>query len=191
MRMRHHQILVCAILAALAVAIGYAFLLIPNVEFITATIFISGVLTSRSQGFLIGVVAEFFFSFFNPYGTPAPPLLAAQIIAMGWTGFVGGSVGRLSWLQKSPLYSALSFGAIGLFLTLIYDVLTNLSIGLMLTDGSLEKIASILFAGISFSFLHILTNTLGFALVAPVLLRRLWKMQKRTDKSWNKRSEVV
>ena len=175
-RLRHHQFLLCAILAALAVVIGYIFLLIPNIEFITAAIFISGFLTGRTQGALIGLVAEFFFSFFNPYGPPTPPLLAAQLLAMAVTGFAGGSIGRSNWLQQPPRYTALLFGATGLVLTLIYDVLTNLSIAWMLTDGSANKIAGVLIAGMGFAVLHLLSNTVAFALAVPLMMRRLVKI---------------
>jgi len=162
-----------ASLTALAVAIGYAMLLIPNVEFITATIFISGCLTGRIRGLIIGVAAEFIFSFFNPMGTPALPLLAAQTAAMGLTGFCGGLLSASGWLDHGRVGAALLFGGVGLLLTMVYDLLTNLSIGWMMAGGEWSKIRTLLIAGLGFSLIHWLGNTVGFAFIVPPLLRRL------------------
>jgi energy-coupling factor transport system substrate-specific component len=172
----HRPLLLEASLTALAVAIGYILLLIPNVEFITATIFISGYLTGRARGLIIGMVAEFLFSFFNPMGAPALPLLAAQMTAMGLTGFCGGLLRPLNWLNHGPTGAALLFGTVGLLLTVIYDLLTNLSIGWMMAGDDWGKIRTLLITGLGFSLVHWLGNTLGFALVVPPLLRRLRKI---------------
>jgi len=165
-----------AILIALAVAIGYVFLLIPNVEFLTATIFISGYLTGRARGLVIGMVAEFLFSIFNPVGAPALPLLAAQMAGMGLTGLCGGALRPLNWLDRGSTGTALIFGATGWMLTAVYDVLTNLSIGWMMAGDDWSKVRALLIAGLGFSLVHWLGNTLGFALIVPRLLRRMRKI---------------
>ncbi|MBU1652577.1 ECF transporter S component, partial [bacterium] len=79
-----------AFLIAVCVVLGYIFMPVPNIEMITAGIFIAGVWMGPRLGIFIGIVAEAIFSLLNPMGFPPPPLLLSQIIAMSLTGCVGG-----------------------------------------------------------------------------------------------------
>jgi len=77
-------------LAAACVVLGYLFMPVPNVEMITAAIFLSGLWTGPRHGLIIGLTAEALFSLSNPMGFPPPPLLAAQLAGMGLAGWTGG-----------------------------------------------------------------------------------------------------
>ncbi|MCH7955883.1 MAG: ECF transporter S component, partial [Candidatus Marinimicrobia bacterium] len=54
------------VLSALSVAMGYSFIFVPNIEMISASIFISGYLLGVQKGIVVGIVAESIFSAFNP-----------------------------------------------------------------------------------------------------------------------------
>jgi len=174
MKTLQKKIILAALLTALAVTVGYIFLYIPNVELITATIFITGFIMGPLFGIIIGVVAEFLFSMFNPYGVPLLPLLIAQLIAFGLIGFVGG-IYRLTFTTKKSYIKRIIIPAIcGFVLTLIYDILTSLSFVVFATDVNLEKIISIFIAGLVFYITHTGINTLIFATIVPILLIRLY-----------------
>lgn len=161
------QIILSALFVALAVAMGYLFLLIPNVEMISAVVFIAGVMVGPLFGMLVGLTAEFIFSFFNPMGAAMPPLLFAQVISFALIGLVGGLVSR----PANRLWrTALVYGVCGFALTLFYDVLTTLSFAVFIAGNDLKKIISLFATGLLFNVTHSVTNTLIFMTVVPAVL---------------------
>jgi hypothetical protein len=153
---------------ALAVAMGYIFLAVPNVEMISATVFIAGAVSGPLYGALIGGAAELLFSLFNPMGTAAPPLLVAQVLSFVVIGLIGGCVGlprRAALWRKTIVY-----GICGFALTLLYDVLTTLSFSLFIAGDDLAKIVAIFTTGALFYITHMLVNTIIFSTIVPILL---------------------
>jgi len=142
---------------------------VPNVEIITATIFLSGCLLGSKRGALVGLLGEFFYSLLNPYGIAAPPLLLAQVSSMALVGFWGGVMGKSSIeLNLKPL-TFLKFGLSGLALTAIFDISTTLSFLIFAGFTFKKMIASFLF-GLSFYIVHIAVNTILFASAVPLIL---------------------
>lgn len=170
-----HKIILSAIFVALAIAMGYSFLLVPNVEMISATVFIAGVVVGPRWGLLVGFAGELIFSLFNPLGTAAPPLLIAQVFCFMIIGWVGGLVGMPKQRQFRRL--ALIYGTAGLFLTLLYDVLTTLSFAIFIAGENLRKIVTIFTTGAIFYLTHVLVNTLIFAVVVPIILLGIRRYQ--------------
>jgi len=164
-----------ALFIALCVVLGYLFLPVPNLEMITAGIFLSGVWMGPLYGLLIGFLAEAIYSITNPMGFPPPPLLVAQVSAMSLVGLTGGLLGRLllrpgPFAGRSWIYCIL-MGGIGAVLTIVYDLLTNLSFPLA-AGFSGDQIRIALAMGIPYAAIHIATNAAIFAIIIPVLLNR-------------------
>ncbi len=168
--MRHRHIILIAIFIALAVAVGQD--PIPNVELVSATIFLSGMMLGAKNGVLVGAMATFLFSFFNAYGPAAPPLLVAQIISMMLVGLAGGWMRHL-WGEQIPPAWLLGFA--GWALTFVYDLLTTLSSIIIVATGRTGFITAVA-SGFYFFLLHQASNLLIFALVLPYLLRRLRRL---------------
>jgi len=176
----YHGWLLAAVLTALCVVVGYLFLAVPNLELFTATIFISGFLVRTLRGALVGMTAALLFSLFNPYGTPGSNLLAAQMLSMALTGAVGGMIPRSGLLRMRPRLRVILFAALGLILTLIYDVLTTLSFAWLMAGGDMKKLWATFISGMGFYGLHLAGNTLIFAFVVPVVLQRLHRLNLST-----------
>jgi hypothetical protein len=160
--------------------LGYLFMPVPNVEMITAAIFLSGLWMGPRYGLAIGVTAEAIFSLSNPMGFPPPPLLVAQALGMGLAGWAGGMLRRLVAripFYRSPWTGHLVLAAAGLTLTLIFDLLTTLSFPLA-AGFSPGQIKIALALGLPFVAVHIGVNTLIFALILPVILARFpaWRI---------------
>lgn len=171
--MLQKKIILASLLTALSVTVGYIFLFIPNVELLTATVFISGFLLGPLFGAITGIIAEFLFSLFNPYGVPMFPLLLAQIVTFGLIGFAGG-IYRLTFNAKKSYINRFIIPAVyGLVLTLIYDILTSLSYILFATDVNFNKIITMFISGMIFYMTHAGVNTLIFATIVPILIIRL------------------
>ncbi len=169
----YYKWLLAALLVALCVTLGYLFLAIPNLEMFTAGVFASGFLTGPGIGLVIGALSALLFSLFNPYGAPTPPLLLAQILGIALAGTVGGWMRNGRWLARPPWAQALLFGGLGFILTLIYDILTTLSFALLIAGGDSRQIVTAFISGMAFYGIHLLGNTLVFALLLPALLQRL------------------
>jgi len=156
---------------ALALALGFALAHIPNVELITLTIFFSGFFLSRFKGLLVGMVAMALFTFSNPLGPAVIPVVMAQVIGMGFIGFSGGIIGGRIKGVKSVLARGVFLAGGGLFLTLFYDLLTNLAVAAAF--GLWEKWYAVVIGGLTFSLIHIVSNTVIFTLIGGTLIRRL------------------
>lgn len=158
---------------ALGVAMGYAFIYIPNVEFVTTTVFISGFVLGIKEGFLVGLLTETIYSLFNPYGMAAPPLFIAQVISMGFTGILGGILGKYNYSSRKMVY--LTLGLAGLLATLTFAILTTLSF-ISFIGLSLKKLMGSLIYGLLFYAIHMISNTIIFVTIVPVLLKIIPKM---------------
>jgi energy-coupling factor transport system substrate-specific component len=165
------RLILSGVLSALCIVIGYLFLLVPNVEMITAAVFISGAIVGPGYGTLAGAVAELVYSLFNPYGAAAPPLLLVQVFCFALIGFMGGWAGRRTWQRSAS--TMILFGGLGLVLTLMFDLLTTLSFSLFLTDFELKKTAAFFISGAPFYLIHGGVNVIIFAAVVPWILPRL------------------
>jgi energy-coupling factor transport system substrate-specific component len=174
--MRYRQITRTAILIAVCVVLGYLFLPVPNLEMISAGVFICGIWMGPRTGWLIGFLAEAIFSLSNPMGFPPPPLLAAQVLGMSLVGLTGGLLRRLllddGFFSRRGWPRHLLLGAAGLLLTIVFDLLTTISFPL--TAGfSLQQIQVALAFGLPFTLIHQAANALIFALVVPLIINRL------------------
>lgn len=163
--------MLAGIFTALSVAMGYLFLLIPNVELITATVFIAGTVVGPLWGLAVGALSELVYSSFNPYGAAMPPLLVAQVLCFALIGLVGGLFGRLTF--RSLFSRLITLGACGLLLTLLFDVLTTLSFTLFVAGTNWSKILTTFSVGISFYATHAFINTLIFVTIVPIILKTI------------------
>ena len=164
---KNHELVIAGFFAALAVTLGYALVYVPNIELVTATIFMSGYFLGIRKGIVVGAVAEFIFSLIHPLGASAPPLLIAQVLSMVLVGFCGGVIGRWQLIQKI-WFRIFIFAFMGFSLTLIFDVLTTLSFVVFLSGTSLSKIIATFSIGSLFYFTHLIGNTIVFSLFLPV-----------------------
>ena len=166
------QISLIGLFSAFAVAMGYVFIYIPNVELITAVVFIAGFLLGPKSGLFVGLLAEGIYSLLNPFGAPTPPLFAAQLISFGFNGFLGGILGKK--IDFSQKWHYLLSGFAGFSLTVIYAVLTTLSFILFARTGTEGFISSIL-TGIGYYIAHLVSNFLIFTLLVPLLINKARK----------------
>jgi hypothetical protein len=155
---------------ALGVTLGYALMLIPNVELVTATVFIAGVVSGAWGGAFVGAATEGIFSLFHPLGAPSPPLWIAQVISMA----VAGAAGGLFFGSTFPLSQSkrVKIGIAGFLCTLNFAVLTTIAFALTVSFSMKQILASLVF-GIGFYIVHLISNTVIFFTIVPAVLRIL------------------
>ena len=160
------------VLSALSVALGYAFIIVPNVEMISASIFISGYLLGVRKGIIVGLLAESVYSAFNPMGSGLafPFLFGAQLIGMSLFGAAGGMLS--GWREKFNFSRTkiFMFAATGFLCTVFYDLLTTLSWPIAAGFKGGQIYATLAFGAI-FSSIHLISNTLIFSIIVPSILK--------------------
>jgi len=160
------------IFSALAYAGGLAFTLIPNVEIITAIIFLSGVYLGSRKGLLVGLIAQTLYSTLNPYGVSPPPLFIAQVCNRMLLGYLGGWFREFLIGQRSVLVVSCVLAITGLALTWTFDITTDFSF-FFVSGFSISQMKTTFALGLPFYLLHGLVNTIIFAGILPVVIKRL------------------
>ena len=154
--------------AALLVAVGLTGVYadpIPNFEVLTLVAFASGILLGARDGALVGALSESIYSLLNPYGAAHPLVTLAQVAGLALSGAMGGVAASAGISERAPVSRAFALGLLGLGLTFVFDLVTNLASGLVY-----GQMRAILIGGIPFSLLHIGTNVLLFAVAGtPVV----------------------
>lgn len=160
---------------ALGVVLGYIFLPVPNVELVTATVFLCGYSLGRKLGFLGGTITELLYGVLNPQGMAAPFLLVSMMIAMGVTGFAGGVLNH--YHQKKDMRFLFILAFTGFACTLNFAVLTTL--GYLIGSGvPFSKIGLSLIYGLPFYIIHVCMNTAIFLFLVPLLIRIVWNRKQ-------------
>ncbi len=161
-----------AMFVALMVGSGWALAMVPNVEFVTALAFTAGATLGPVLGALTAAGGMFFFSATNPVGSGLafPVLLAAQVVSQAVVGLLGGLFLRadtsnlIRWPQRLLITIA------GLIGTVLYDGLTSISFPLF-AGAPPGEIIALLIAGLAFTAIHQVSNTLIFFLLVPRLIQ--------------------
>jgi hypothetical protein len=141
-----------------------------NVEFTSLVVFLTGAVLGVTFGAGLGSLVMFINGFFSPYGF-AGLLLPFQMIGMALVGVGGGLYGR----SRGGSYDSVSCveaAVLGAFLTLIFDVLTNLgwAVSQMLAGQPIFlAVVSALVTGAVPSLVHVVSNSVFFgAAFVPV-----------------------
>lgn len=171
MDFRTRRIAAAGLFAALALAINFPLLGIPNVELFSFCMFISGVFLGAWGGFIVPLVAGSIFIIFNPNGPPTLFTLAiAQLIGFILFGLAGALFGKSILHSKNRLVSVTLCTAIGVMFTFIYDLLTNAAFAV-----TIGPFWPTIIGGIGFSLWHIVSNGLIFGFFEPILVK-LWRI---------------
>ena len=162
-----------ATFAATAIGLGFMFMLVPNVEFISVTVFLSGLTLGVLFGTMVGGTAMMIYSILNPLGSGLIyiPLLVGQIIAMMGIGAAGAITGRL--FKSMPLKISIPVaGVSGCICALWYDGITTMAYPVS-AGYSWNETLTYAISGLIFTFMHAVSNTVIFSIVVPGYLKRL------------------
>ena len=163
-----------AVFCALAIAVGFALMMVPNVELITVTVFISGLTLGWKWGALVGGTAIFVYSGMNPLGSGLsfPPLFFMQIFGMALIGSFGGLLRPLFFVEKMNLFTFFGLALVGFLSTFTYDALTMISYPISAGLG-IPGIVAALIKGLGFTLLHEISNAVIFVTAVPLVVKHL------------------
>ncbi len=164
----------------------------PNVEFTSLIVFIVGASWGITFGGLVATVVMFVNGFLSPYGF-AGLLIPFQIAGMVIVGVTGGLYSR----AKKSTYSlshSMETAVLGAFLTLVYDLITNLgwvAVEQMLFGvPMLPAFISAIVFGAPFSAAHVVWNFWVFLAVFFPLMRALQKLSGG-EKIWRENASLT
>lgn len=164
-RNRSWTVALVAILAATGLGGNYVLSGAPNVELSSVMVFLSGFLFGTPIGALVGLVTMTIYQLWNPWGAFIPPIGLAVIGCTTFTGIVGGMVGRNNYLSRNVDKKWLTFSAalFGVITTLFFDLVTNFAFSITIN----QSYVIILWFGLPFMLLHIISNGILFGLLVP------------------------
>jgi hypothetical protein len=163
----------------------------PNVELTSLIVFLVGAVFGIPFGAGLGGLVMLINGFFSPYGF-AGLLLPFQMVGMIIVGIGGGVYGRArenGYNVSSAIESAIG----GAFLTLVYDLITNFGVAVSLwlagTPISLAIINAII-SGAPLSLVHVVSNTLVFAMLFFPLTNTLQRFLRGRN-GWKKEPSLT
>jgi len=181
-----------AMFSALAIGLGYALLMVPNVELMTLIIFIAGLTLGLRWGVIIGGTSEAIYSILNPFGSGLmfPPLLIAQVVSMMIVGFTGGLLRSVFYRTSfSPIRIGIA-GVVGFVVTFIFDSLTTLSYPIS-AGFDAPQTWGIYLSGLGFTILHQVSNIVVFSVGIPAVMKHLANENEvSNEKTGNRRQET-
>ena len=170
------DIVLLAVMVALAVASRAAFAAVPHFKPMAAVVMITGMALGPRQGFLAGALAALASGFLFGQG----PWTPFQMLAFGSAGLVFGLVGpRLS----VPLSGWARLGLAGggfLFVVLVLGpILDTSSVFLMLASLTPASVLAIYGAGLPVNVIHGVATALTLLLAANPLLGQLARVRAK------------
>jgi energy-coupling factor transport system substrate-specific component len=167
------ELIVIAVLSAIAVAGRAAFFMVPQFKPVVAIVIIAGVSFGAEAGFLVGAVAGFVSNFFFGQG----PWTPWQMFCFGIIGFVAGILFKKGLLKKTRLALCL-FGGLATFF--IYGGIINIGSLMMFTSTfSWEALLATYASGFWFDMVHAVATVVFLAILSRPMLEKLERIKSK------------
>jgi energy-coupling factor transporter ATP-binding protein EcfA2/uncharacterized membrane protein len=172
-RPQARELVVIAVLCAIAVAGRAAFFMLPQFKPVVAIVVIAGVAFGGESGFLVGAMAGFVSNMFFGQG----PWTPWQMFAFGAIGFLAGILFRKSLLRRNAA-SLATYGALAT--VVIYGGLMNPAQVLMYTSQpTRELLLAAYLQGIPFDLVHAAATATFLAIIARPMLEKLDRIKAK------------
>lgn len=167
------ELIVIAVLVAIAVASRGAFFMLPQFKPVAAIVIISGVAFGAEAGFLVGCLTALVSNIFFSQG----PWTPWQMFAFGMIGFVAGLFYRLGWLKTNRV-SLCIFGFFSIFF--IYGLIMNPASLLMFTSViNPSALIAVFISGAPMDLIHAISTVIFLAVLAKPFLEKLARIKKK------------
>jgi energy-coupling factor transport system substrate-specific component len=161
------ELIVIAVLSALAVAGRAAFFMVPQFKPVVAIVIIAGVCFGAESGFLVGAVTGFVSNFFFGQG----PWTPWQMFCFGIIGFLSGILYKKGILKKTKL-SLCFFGGLTTFF--VYGGIINIGSLLMFTsEFSWKALLATYISGFWFDMVHAVSTVFFLYFISQPMLEKL------------------
>lgn len=167
------ELVVVAVLCAIAVAGRLAFFMLPQFKPVMAVTIIAGIALGGEVGFMVGAVSMLASNVFFSQGMWTP----WQMAAMGFIGLIAGIVFRKGWLPRKRLAMSL-FGAI--IAVLVYGGIMNFaSAAMWTTELSWKTLLPYYVTGLPFDAIHGFATAFFLWFGGMPMLEKLERIKKK------------
>ncbi len=161
------ELVVIAVLTAIAVAGRAAFFMLPQFKPVVAIVIIAGVSLGAEAGFLVGVLTGFVSNFFFGQG----PWTPWQMFCFGIIGFLAGILTEKGKLRKTRL-SLCIYGGLATFI--IYGGIINIGSLFMFTaEFSFKALLALYISAFGFDLVHALATVFFLYILSQTMLEKL------------------
>lgn len=161
------ELIVIAVLAAIAVAGRAAFFMLPQFKPVVAIVIIAGLCFGAEAGFLVGAVTGFVSNFFFGQG----PWTPWQMFCFGIIGFLAGILFKKGVLQKEKLPLCI-FGGLATFF--VYGGIIDLGSVLMFTPKfSWQALMATYISGFWFNIVHAAATVFFLLVISQPMIEKL------------------
>jgi len=161
------ELIVIAVLCAMAVAGRSAFFMLPQFKPVVAIVIIAGVAFGGEAGFLVGAMSGFVSNMFFGQG----PWTPWQMFAFGIIGFLAGVLFRKGLLARTPFPLSV-FGGFATFI--IYGGIMNpASVLMWQPDPNLGMFLASYLQGIPFDLVHAVATVFFLTIISRPMLEKL------------------
>ena len=176
------ELLLIAVISAIAVVGRMAFFMLPQFKPVTAIVIIAGVGLGAEAGFLTGAMSGFVSNFFFGQG----PWTPWQMFAYGIIGFIAGLMFNRSGSKKNRsrkwerthLIAMCVYGAFATFF--IYGGILDISASLNFSkEFSWQILTAKILSGIPFNFVHAVSTVVFLFFLARPIERKLDRIKKK------------
>ena len=175
------EILLIAVMAAIAVVGRMAFFMVPQFKPVTAIVIIAGVGLGAEAGFLTGAMAGFVSNFFFGQG----PWTPWQMFSFGIIGFLAGVIFSKSKKRKGSreaewfhVLTLCIFG--GLATLIIYGFLMDTSTVFMASQElTWQSFLAVYISGFPFNVIHAVSTVIFLFFLALPMERKLDRIKKK------------
>lgn len=172
-RPQARELILIAVLSAIAVVGRIAFFMIPQFKPMAAVVIIAGIGLGAEAGFLTGVVSGFVSNFFFGQG----PWTPWQMFALGMIGCLAGLLFYGKKRRSSKVFQC-CYGAVATFF--IYGGLMDTASVLMVLEGwSKKAFLTSYLTGIPFNTVHALSTMFFLAVLGGPMERKLNRVKKK------------
>ena len=167
------EIILIAVLTAIAVAGRAAFFMVPQFKPVIALIIIAGVCFGGEAGFLVGAMTALISNFFFGMG----PFTPWQMFCLGLIGYLAGILAQKAVLKKTKASLSI-FGGLSTFI--IYGGIMDLS-SVLAWAGSLswELVAVTYMAGFTFNLIHSASTVIFLFFLAKPMMDKLERIKTK------------
>ena len=161
------ELIVIAVLSAIAVAGRGAFYMLPQFKPVVAIVIIAGVCFGAESGFLVGAMSGFVSNFFFGQG----PWTPWQTFCFGIIGFIAGILFKKGRLKKNKLQLCI-YGGLSTFF--IYGGIINIGSLLMFTSHfSFKALMATYASGIPFDLVHAAATVFFLFIISNPMIEKL------------------
>lgn len=167
------ELMVVAVMAALAIAGRAAFFMVPQFKPVVAIVVIAAVCLGAESGFLVGALTAFVSNFFFGQG----PWTPWQMFCLGLIGFLAGLLFREGVLPRKRLPLCI-FGAAAVII--IYGGIMDLaSVTMWSPELTPALILTAYAAGLSFNLIHAAGTVVFLLLLAKPIIEKMERIKTK------------